>query len=132
MNANRGIEGRNLARCSYGLGQRFGGIVFIKEYLPLEVARFHVIAVNDSQMAHARASQQAGHARTGGPAAYNSHAGGGEFFLPFGFNPSKQDLPRITVLECHSGIYYKCETQGRYPLHLKAVNLVILMWGLVS
>src|SRR5579859_7307140 len=60
-------------------------------------------------MAHTRPSQQAGNTGTGGSAAYNSHTGSGEFLLSFGFNPRKQDLPRITVLECHSGIYYRCE-----------------------
>ena len=51
LDANGGVEARDLARRGDGLGQRLGGIGFVEEHLTLQIAGFDVIAIDDTQIA---------------------------------------------------------------------------------
>ena len=44
-----GINARQTAPGRHGLGQRFSGIGFFKQPLPLQIARLHIIPVDDGQ-----------------------------------------------------------------------------------
>ena len=57
------------------LGQTLPGVVFVEENLPLEVAQFDEIAIDDAHRADARPHQRIGRGAAQGPAAAH-HAHG--------------------------------------------------------
>ena len=70
-----GVEGANLAGGGDGLGQRLGGVGLVEEYLALQIAGLHVVAVNDAQVADSGTREQGRQRRAGGAASYDYNAG---------------------------------------------------------
>src|SRR5258706_5679250 len=71
LDDNFRIEGRNLARCGNGFGQRLGSIALFEQRLPLQVAGLDVVAIDNSQRSHASSSQQGRQRRPGRSTPYN-------------------------------------------------------------
>ncbi len=92
-----GIERRNFSRGSNRFRQRFGGVGFVEQHLPLQVAGLDVIAVDDAKVSHAGARQQRSQRRAGGAATDDNDASLSEFGFTLRANLLEQYLPRVTA-----------------------------------
>ena len=98
-----GIESRDLSGGSNCFWQGFGGVRFIEERLPLQIAGLDIIAINDANRAHTRAGKQGSQRRPGRSAAYNSNTRRGQLALAFSPNSAKKHLPGISLVQFQRG-----------------------------
>ena len=108
------IESRDLAGGCDCLGHRFSRIVFVKKRLPLQVAGFDIIPVEDAQCADAGAREQRGQNGTGGAASHDDDTRSLQFFLAVGSDSFKQNLPRVPVLHGGNIRVQPSQFQGDY------------------
>ena len=103
LNHDLRIEGGNPSRGSDGLGQGLGSIAFVEKRLPLQVAGFNIVAIDNPNASHAGAGKHRGKRGAGRSATYNSESRGRELALPLRSNAAKKHLARISFIRFQRG-----------------------------
>jgi len=93
------IDGEQLAFGGDGFGERFAGVGFVKERLPLKIGVLDEVAVNDFDRTDAGANQQVCRSGTDGATADHGRARSKQVLLAFGTDPGKEHLARVFFLE---------------------------------
>ena len=89
------VEGADFAGRGDGLGQRFGGIGFVKEHLTLQVAGLDVVAIEEAEIADPGAGEERSQSGAGGAATDEGNACGSEALLALGGDGLEEYLAGI-------------------------------------
>ena len=81
------------------LGSDSAASALVEQHLPLQIAGLDVVAIDDAQIADSGACQQGSEGRSGGAAADDGDARGGELLLAFGSDGLKEDLAGVPLGE---------------------------------
>ena len=89
------VEARNLPPRRFRLRQSLPRVCLVKQHLPLQIALFHKVPVDQRQRPPSRSRQQARRRRARRANAHDCHVRPQQLFLPPGSNPLEECLPRV-------------------------------------